>query len=450
MTAPRQFTTRPEITGTFGVVASTHWLASAVGMSILERGGNAFDAGVAAAFTLQVVEPHLNGPGGDVPIMVFDRKTGKPEVICGQAPAPAGATIAHYRDHLGLDLVPGTGLLACCIPGTFPTWMLLLERYGTMRLRDVLEPAIGYAANGYPVVHQITDTVATVADLFKEHWPTSAAVYLKGGKPPAPGSKFTNPAHAATYQRILKEAEAGGGSREAEIGRAVKAWSQGFVAEAMDTFCRTQEIMDVSGRRNKGVLTAQDLATWKPHIEAPLSYDYGRYTVLKPGPWSQSPVLLQQLALLKGTGIDKLSPTDPDYLHMWIETAKLAFADREAFYGDPDHVDVPMSDLLSDSYNDERRKLIDMTTASLDQRPGRPGGREGYLNLREFERPCRGRRRWRAHGAPRPARWRGRADSAPRWSYPRRHLPHRHHRQGRQFLHRDAIWRLAAVLADYS
>src|SRR5437660_12480642 len=158
---PNPFTTRPEIEGTFGVVASTHWIATAIGMATLERGGNAFDAGVAAAFTLQVVEPHLNGPGGDVPIIVHDVKRGKTEVICGQGPAPAKATIAHYRSE-GLDMVPGTGLLAACVPGTFESWMLLLRDYGTLRLRDVLEPAIAYAANGYPSVERASATFQPV------------------------------------------------------------------------------------------------------------------------------------------------------------------------------------------------------------------------------------------------------------------------------------------------
>ena len=156
---PDPFTTRPEIEGTFGVVASTHWIATAVGMAILEKGGNAFDAGVATAFTLQVVEPHLNGPGGDVPVIVYDVKRGRTEVICGQGPAPAGATIAHYRSE-GLDMVPGTGLLAACVPGTFETWMMLLRDYGTMRVRDVLEPAISYARNGYPLVERACATIA--------------------------------------------------------------------------------------------------------------------------------------------------------------------------------------------------------------------------------------------------------------------------------------------------
>src|SRR5246500_2091783 len=180
---PSTFTPRPEIEGMFGVVTSTHWIATAVGMGILEKGGNAFDAGVATAFTLQVVEPHLNGPGGDVPIIVHDVKRGRTEVICGQGPAPARATIAHYKSE-GLDMVPGTGLLAACVPGTFESWMLLLRDYGTMRVRDVLEPAIAYAQNGYPLVERVPLAISSVEQLFREHWPTSAAVYLPGGKVP--------------------------------------------------------------------------------------------------------------------------------------------------------------------------------------------------------------------------------------------------------------------------
>src|SRR5690606_10476093 len=154
----------------------------------------------------------------------------------------------------------------------------------------------------------------TVKAMFKEHWPTSAAVYLPGGDVPDAGTLFRNPQHAETYKRILKEAEAGGGSREAEIERARKAWSQGFVAEEIDKFCRTQEVFDVSGRRHKGVLTAQDMATWQPTIEDPVSLEYGRYSVLKPASWTQGPVLLQMLAILKGFDLDKLSPTDPDFI----------------------------------------------------------------------------------------------------------------------------------------
>ena len=372
------FTTRPEIDGTFGVVASTHWIGTAVGMGILERGGNAFDAGVATAFTLQVVEPHLCGPGGDVPVMVCEAKTAAPKVVCGQGPAPAGATIAHYRGHLGLDIVPGTGLLPACIPGTFETFMLVLRDYGTMRLRDVLEPAIAYAENGHPLVERACVTIGTVAQLYREHWPTSAAVYLPGGKVPIPGTLFTNKRHAETYKRILKEAEAGGGGREAEIERARRAWSQGFVAEAIDTLCRNNEVMDVSGRPHRGVLTAQDMATWLPTVEEPVHLDYGAYRVLKPHAWTQGPVLLQMLALLKGFDLDKLALTDPDFIHTWAECAKLAYADREAFYGDPKFVEVPIETLLSEAYNAERRKLVG-EKASLEQRPGKIEGYGGRV-----------------------------------------------------------------------
>ncbi len=365
---PNPFTTRPEIEGTFGVVASTHWIATAVGMAMLEKGGNAFDAAVATAFVLQVVEPHLNGPAGDVPVIVYDVSRGRPEVICGQGPAPAGATIEHYRRE-GLDLVPGTGLLAACVPGTFETWMLLLRDYGTMSLREVLSPAITYAQNGHPLVERASATIATVAELFREHWPTSAAVYLPDNAVPATGSMFTNETLAATYIRILEEAESTGGDRAAQIERARKSWSHGFVAEAIGRFCRTQAIMDTSGRRHRGVLAADDMARWAPRVEAPLTYEYGRYTVCKTGPWGQGPVMLQQLALLKGFDLDDLDPAGADFIHLQVECAKLAFADREAFYGDPDFVEVPMATLLSDAYNAERRKLVHHT-ASMALRAG--------------------------------------------------------------------------------
>ena len=382
---PNPFTTRPEIEGTFGVVASTHWIATAVGMATLEKGGNAFDAAVATAFTLQVVEPHLNGPGGDVPILVYDVKRGKPEVICGQGPAPAAATIAYYRG-LGLDIVPGTGLLAACVPGMFDSWMLLLRDYGTMKLADVLTPAIFYAREGHPLVERASATIATVEDLFRDHWPTSAAVYLQGGNVPKPGVLFANQTLADTYTRVLREAESAGGDRVAQIESARKTWSQGFIAEAIDKFCRTQEVMDVSGERHRGVLTGADMARWQAHVEAPLTYDYGRCTVCKPGVWSQGPVLLQQLALLKGYHFDALDPIGPDFIHLQVEAAKLAFADREKFYGDPDFVKVPAELLLSDKYNDERRTLI-TNKASLDLRPGVIPGFGGEVWMRREDGP---------------------------------------------------------------
>ncbi|HWD60237.1 MAG TPA: gamma-glutamyltransferase, partial [Stellaceae bacterium] len=249
------FTTRPEIQGTFGVVGSTHWLASAVAMATLEKGGNAFDAAAAAGLTLQVVEPHLNGPLGEAPILVWSEKNRRCDMICGQGVAPQGATIAHYR-KLGLSLVPGTGLLAATVPGAFDGWMRLLRDYGTLPLGDILGPAIGYAENGYPLAWRIPVTISTVAEMFRSAWPSSAAVYLKNGQPPKAGQLFRNRQLAATYKRVLAEAEDGGGDRERVIERARDSWYRGFVAEAIDKFCRTEKVLDSSGRRHNGVLTA--------------------------------------------------------------------------------------------------------------------------------------------------------------------------------------------------
>jgi gamma-glutamyltranspeptidase/glutathione hydrolase len=379
MIAPVPFTTRPEIDGIFGVVASTHWIATAIAMSMLERGGNAFDAAVAAAFTLQVVEPHLNGPGGDVPIILYDARAAKPVVICGQGTAPRAATIARFR-ALGLDMVPGSGLLAACVPGTFETWMMLLRDFGTMRLRDVMEPAIFYAREGHPLVERETETIATVESLFREHWKTSAAIFLPNGKVPAAGSLFRNPTLAATYERVLKEAESAGGDRLRQIERARETWSRGFIAEAIDRFCRSQEAMDTSGVPHGGLLTGADIAAWTPHTEAPVAYDYGRFTVCKAGFWSQGPVLLQQLALLKGFDLDRLDPAGPDFIHLQVECAKLAFADRDSFYGDPDFVAVPGDALLSEEYNARRRALIG-ERANMELRPGTIPGFGGKVHV---------------------------------------------------------------------
>ncbi len=347
------FTTRPELQGTFGMVASTHWLGTAAGMAVLERGGNAFDAAVATGFVLQVVEPHLNGPGGDLPAVFWSAERGEPLVLCAQGVAPAAATIERYRAQ-GLELVPGTGLLAACVPGAFGGWLGLLAEFGTWRLADVLELAIGYAEHGYPVVPGIPSTIRAAESLLRG-WPASAALYLPA---PEPGSLFRNPALAATYRRILDESR--GGSREQEIERARLAFYEGFVAEAIDRFSAA----------NGGLLTGGDLSSWRATFEAPASYDFHGLTVCKTASWGQGPVFLQQLALLSGFDLRELS--DAEYVHTVVECAKLAFADREAFYGDPSRVEVPLERLLSTEYNDERRRLV-TEAASAELRPG--GGR---------------------------------------------------------------------------
>ncbi|WP_134680359.1 gamma-glutamyltransferase family protein [Paracoccus ravus] len=361
------FTTRPEIQGTFGVITSTHWIATAVGMGILERGGNAFDAAVAAGFVLQVVEPHLNGPGGDLPAIIHSARTGQTEVICAQGPAPSGATIAHYRAE-GIDLIPGNGLLATVIPGAFDGWMLMLRDYGTMTLREVLEPAIHYAEHGHPMLPRVAGTIAGLADFFRAHWPSSATTWMPGGALPEAHALFRNPVLARTWQRVLSEAEAAPG-REAGIEAARDAFYRGFIAEAIDRFCRENEVMDGSGNPHRGVLTAEDMAGWQAHVEAPLYGSYHDWTVAKTGPWGQGPVLLQGLKLLEGFDLGAMDPNGPDYIHTVIEAMKLAYADREVYYGDPLFHDVPMATLLSEEYAAQRRELIG-AEASRDLRPG--------------------------------------------------------------------------------
>src|SRR5487761_1166117 len=370
------FTTRPELAGTFGMVASTHWLASAAGMAVLEQDGNAFDAAVAAGLVLQVVEPHLNGLGGEVPVVGFDAARGEAFVLDGQGPAPAAATLAAFGD-LGLELVPGSGLLAACVPAAFGTWMLLLRDRGRLPLRAVLEHAIGYAADGYPVLPVISAGIASVADLFREHWPSSAAIYLTGtgeAGVPVPGSRFANPVLAATYQRILAEAEAAGPDRDEQIEAARRAFYDGFVAEAIAGYLATAEVLDVTGERHRGLLGHDDLAGWRAGTEQPVTLDYEGLTVCKTQPWGQGPVFLQQLALLSGFDLAGMGPGSAEFIHTVTECAKLAFADREAWYGDPRFTDVPLGDLLSPGDAAERRDLVG-ASASPDLIPGSPAGR---------------------------------------------------------------------------
>ncbi|OCJ07588.1 gamma-glutamyltransferase [Rhizobium sp. AC27/96] len=380
------FTTRPEILGTFGVVTSTHWIASAVGMSILEKGGNAFDAAVATGFVLQIVEPHLCGPGGDMPAILYSKKKDKVEVICAQAPAPAGATIEHYTKE-GLKLIPGDGLLATVTPGAFDGWMLMLRDYGRLTVRDVLEPAIHYAENGHPILPRVSATIAGLADFYRGEWPTSYETWLPGGSAPEPWSNFKNPVLAETWKRVVAEAESKS-DREEQIEAARDAFYRGFVAEAIDTYVSKAEVMDASGQRHKGVLTADDMANWSATIEEPKTYDYHGWTVAKIGPWGQGPVFLQALSLLKGFDIGGMDPAGTDFVHTVTEAMKLAFADREVYYGDPNFTTVPLDTLLSDAYADERRKLIS-PEASLALRPGKlPGFESQYdLTMKMLETP---------------------------------------------------------------
>ena len=363
--------TKHEQRGPAGAASSTHYLGTSTAMAVLARGGNAFDAAVAAGFVLQVVEPHLCGPGGEVPAVFVTAGDPVPRVLCGQGVAPAAATVGRFRDGYGLDLVPGTGLLAATVPGAWDGWLVLLRDHGTLTLAEALEPALRYAAGGFPLVPRIAPTIATVADHFREHWPSSAATWLVDGCPPARTHRL--PALAATWRRLL--AAATGPSREAQIDAARDAWYRGFVAEEIAAFCTTP-VRDGSGRDHPGLLTADDLARWSATYEDALVTDVGGgWAVAKAGPWSQGPVLPQALQLVEDPRyVDGVATAET--VHRAAEAAKLAFADREAWYGDS--ADVPVAALLSPAYAAERRTLIG-GSADDGLRPGRPDGREPRL-----------------------------------------------------------------------
>ncbi|OJF15643.1 gamma-glutamyltransferase family protein [Couchioplanes caeruleus] len=391
---------RPELHGTYGAVSTTHWLASAAGMAMFDRGGNAFDAAVAAAFVIQVVEPHVNGPAAEAPVMIHDASTGEVTVVAGQGPMPRRASVDTFR-RLGLNHIPGSGLLAACVPGAFGAWMKVLQHHGRLRLAEVLEPAIGYAERGFPLLPKAAGIIDVLAPLFREEWTETGKIYLDRGVAPRAGALLRNPDLAATFRRIVREAGAAGRDRELEIQAAVDVFYEGFVAEAIDAFMGSAEALDATGKRHGGLLRGDDLAAWRPTVEPPVTAGYRGHVVHKPGPWTQGPVFLQQLALLEGFDLAAMPHLGPDHLHLVVEAAKLAFGDREAWYGDPDHVDVPLKELLSADYTLERRALIGEHAAAA-LRPGSPGGRSPWLPpLPEAPPPLEPA--WRdqlAHGIP--------------------------------------------------
>jgi gamma-glutamyltranspeptidase/glutathione hydrolase len=359
------FTTRPTLDGSFGMAASTHWLASQSAMAVLERGGNAFDAAVACGLVLQVVEPHLNGPGGDLVGIVAP--SGAPaRVLCGQGTAPAEATLETYRSF-GLDLVPGSGPLAATIPGAFDAWLLLLRDFGTWEAAETCEFALHYARTGYPVLPAIRRTIAAVQDLFRDSWTTSAEHWLPDGEVPEAGTVRTSPAWADTLTRLIGAGS--GDSREDRIDAIRREWAEGFVAAGIDRSVRTP-VRHSSGDDHPGVLRASDLAGWRASWEEPLRASFRGHTVLKPGFWTQGPTLLQALAILDGFPDEELDPGTPGGAHRMLEAMKLAMADREAYYGDPS---PPIDLLVSAEYAELRRTRIG-ESASADLRPGRIPG----------------------------------------------------------------------------
>ncbi|MEZ3159730.1 gamma-glutamyltransferase [Microbacterium sp. BWT-B31] len=375
-TPPASFATRPTLSGTFGMAASTHWLATATAQSVLERGGNAFDAAVAGAFVLHVVEPHLNGPGGDLVGIFATADDETPTVLMGQGPAPAAATIEHYRGE-GLELVPGAGALAAAVPGAVDAWLLLLRDHGTWELTDVLAYAIGYARGGVPLLPQAAATIGRVAGLFREHWPTSAALWMPDGEPPAPGSIVRNPAYADVLDGLVHTSctvrDDGPVGRAARIDSARREWKTGIVAHEASAFLARPHRHSESGT-HAAVITPDDFAAFDAGYEPAVTAQFRGATIAKAGAWSQGPAMLQTLRLLDPLDDDRLDPSQVIGAHTILEAQKLAYADRDAWYGDDD---VDLDTLLSDDYAAERRALIG-ETASAEHRPGRLGGRDGF------------------------------------------------------------------------
>jgi gamma-glutamyltranspeptidase/glutathione hydrolase len=375
-TAPPHNLTRPDLRGTFGMTATTHWIATATAQAVLERGGNAFDAATAAAFVLHVVEPHLNGPGGDMTgVFVTADAPAEPIVLMGQGPAPIKATVEHFRGE-NLELVPGSGALAAAVPGAVDAWLLLLRDHGTWELAQVLEFAIGYARNGHPVLERVCLTIGSVAELFDKHWPSSRDRWMPEGRVPSAGDMLTNEAHAHTLDRLLAAGDvlSDDADRAARIDAARAAWSTGFVATAMAEFVKKPHFHS-SGSHHAGVLNTTDMAQFSASYEPALTMSFRGHTIAKTGPWGQGPVLLQMLAILDGFDDARLDPSTALGAHTILEAEKLALADRDAYYGD---TEVPIDYLLSPAYAAERRALI-AEAASAEVRPGRVPGHKPFV-----------------------------------------------------------------------
>lgn len=363
-TRPSDFTTRPTLTGTFGMVASTHWMASAAAHGILERGGNAFDAVVAGGFVLHVVEPHLNGPGGDL-VGLFARADAprEPVVLVGQGPAPAGASIAHFQGE-GLDLVPGAGGLAAAVPGAVDAWLLLLRDHGSMELADVLTPVTQIARDGAPLLPTTVATIERVADLFRRHWPTSADLWMPEGEVPRAGDLHRNPRYADVLDGLV-DAGRSASTREGRVDAARAAWATGRVAHAASDFLAVPH-RHSSGTDHSAVIRATDFASFRAGYESAAVAEFRDHRVAKAGAWTQGPSLLQALRILEPFDDETLDPGTATGAHTILEALKLALADRDAHFGDG----ADLAPLFSEEYVASRRALI-TPRASHSWRPGR-------------------------------------------------------------------------------
>ncbi|PKB84016.1 MAG: hypothetical protein BZY88_00905 [SAR202 cluster bacterium Io17-Chloro-G9] len=366
------FTTRPVVMGTRGVVTSGHYLATAAGFRIMEQDGNAIDAAAAMCFCLNLLEPASNGIGGEVPTLIYSAREGRTFAVSGMGWSPQNFTIDWCREN-GIDLIPGDGYLPACVPAVVDTWATAVARFGTMSFAGILQPAIELAENGFPVYERFRERLLPLVDRFMSLYPTSAELYCPHGRVPEVGEVFRNPEFANAMKTMCAaEAQAQGKSRIAGIEAARDAFYKGPIAEAILEFATNNPVEDASGKAHTALMSHADLAEWHATVEDPVTSDYRGLQVHKCPPWTQGPVFLQILGVVEGFRLDELGHNSTDYLHTVIESTKLAFADREAYYGDPNFDDVPLDVLLSRDYASMRREMIERE-ASLELRPGDVG-----------------------------------------------------------------------------
>ncbi|MDR7419255.1 MAG: gamma-glutamyltransferase family protein [Armatimonadota bacterium] len=382
--------TRPVIRGRHLVVSCGHYLAALAGMRMRDLGGNAVDAGVAMAFAQAVLEPQSYGFGGEVPMLIYVAAERRVVAINGNTRAPAAATIEEFRRR-GVTLIPGDGFLPAGVPAAPDALITALDRYGTLSLRDVLAPAVELAANGFPMYETMREAIVRHEARLRHEWPWSGALFLPGGRVPEVGDTWRNPDLARTFERLIEaEHNARSAGRSAALRAARDRFYAGDIAREILAFQRDTRLRDGAGFESSGLLTADDFATFETRIEEAVRLTYRGVEVFKCGPWSQGPVFLQQLALLEGFDLRGMGHNSADYLHTVLEAGKLAFADREQYYGDPRFVHVPLRGLLSPAYAAARRALIDPRRASMAMRPGDPYPHEGVVAPEGLE-PVEGR-----------------------------------------------------------
>ena len=364
--------TRPTIMGTHAMVSCGHWLAADAGATILKKGGNAFDAGVASVLAQSVLEFDSFGLGGEVPVLAYVATDNKVYSVDGNMAAPKGVTIEWFRKN-NILLIPGDGFLAAGVCAAVDSLVMTLDKWGTLSFAEVAADAIRLADQGFPMHHSYRNTIAAAERRFREEWPSSAALFLPGGKIPAYGEIHTNKDLANTFKKLVAAedmARKQGKNRSLALQAVRDRFYKGDIAETIVSFQKTFPCKDDTGQKHTGLLTAEDFASYTAKLREPWTVKFMGYDVYKCGSWTQGPVFLQTLTILENFDLKALKHNSADYIHVWIEAAKLAHADRNWYYGDPDFVDVPRVGLLSREYGKDRARWVEMKKASTEFIPG--------------------------------------------------------------------------------